>query len=841
MHTLGGVWLFMCLVMILWAVPAHAALTGMLQVTVRDAKTSAPLSGVELKLTQGGFTTFDKTDDDGMFLFRALQPGTYVLTANLVGYEVARVTDVGVSQDRATRITVSLNPIVVTVPGAEAMIVASRAHLHPEVTGSSYIVTAQDEQMTLSQPNDRYQFPGLVFGQPGVVPDSTFFPHIRGSRSTQVGYMIDGIPIVEPNNNVFATNLMTIGLSRLELLTGGWDAQYGSQVGGVINEVIKTGDQVMGRYAEVAAGSPTELHQVIAEAGDVGSRPGSSYYVATSVWDTRYPGDNFLNRAPLVADILFKGVEPVGKNGSLTLLAGHGYGSFQLHNPQTRGFDSRTGLFVDIPRDIDNVDQGYYLDALTYQHGTTDSSDYWTARIFGLGDHITMRVGSDVFMSYQQRQQNLLGLQLDYVRQFDADHVLSTGVWRIDSDNHWRFARDVDPMFGPFDQQANNDTTNWQLYVQDTRRIAPRLVLGLGLRYETMSYDRPTFGELNLAELSPRAGLTYEVIPSRLLVRLSAGKYIQFPPASRTGQLFREGDPNNPEDPPSWYVLQEGRSQLKAQEDINREIGLEYKVDRDTLLTLTAFRRTAKHMLQRWAGPTDDTDDFDPETFSPYPFRFASNGRGSFRGLELKLDRKMTDNLRFWLSYTHLNAKATASLENAFPLGLSTTGDPDSLFPVDWDQRDTVAFAAHWRRGRFGVSPWFIWGSGFPYALQSGLDIDPDGGFNYIHDEFGNEIPILVDGKPQQSGAPNSLRTGSNFVFSLNVTYKQNDETEWFVDIYNIFNRRDVTNLVWYHPDTGAILGLHAPTAEYPNGYIDYIPFTTTLPRSFTFGFKQRF
>jgi outer membrane receptor protein involved in Fe transport len=818
--------------------PGHAALTGIIAGSVKDIKTNAPLSGANVTLTPVGYTAV--TDAMGTFLFTAVPPGNYTVAIGLVGYTDQEIIDVAVTQDFTTRIEVNLAPEVVEVSNAVATVTGARVNLHPEQTGSSYVVTAEDEHITLSQPNDRYQFPGLVFTQPGVVPDSTFFPHIRGARSNQVGYMIDGIPIVEPNNNVFATNIVTVGLNRLELLTGGWDAQYGSQVGGVLNEVVKRGDQVRGGFVEFGFGTPTALSQMVFERGDTGTKPGSSYYFAGNIWQTKFPGDDFQSKAPAVLDGLFKGILPISSKDSLTLLANHGFAKYDFRYRHTRDFDRTTGLFVDVPEDMDNANQNYNLDALSLTHKINDNS-YWTARVYRHDNHINIHMGSDIFGTFQSRKQSMLGGQFDYVRQMGPNHVLYAGIWQINSKNHWRLAMDMPPVYGPFDQRASNDTRNLQMYLQDTRRIAPRLDLGLGLRYETMTYDRALYGDLDLKEVSPRAGLTYEVVPGKVLLRGSIGKYVQFPPAARTGQRFREGDPFSPYDPESWYMLQEGPSQLKAQEDINRELGLEAKLNSNTLLSLTAFRRTSRQMLQRWAGPTDDTDDYDPNEFSPYPFRFASNGKGQFQGLEMKVDRKMSDNLRAWLSYTRLNAKATTSLENAFPLGISTGDDPDKLFPVDWDQRDTLALAANWKLGKLSVDPWLIWGSGYPYALQSGLDIDPNGGFNYITDGFGNQIPILVNGQPQQESAPNKLRTGANLVVSLNLNYKSNSDTEWFVDIYNLFDRRDVTNFVWYHPDTGAILGLKPPTPEYPYGYIDYVAFTKTLPRSFTIGLRRKF
>ncbi|NIM04819.1 MAG: TonB-dependent receptor [Armatimonadetes bacterium] len=837
----GLIFLLCCLtgiVVLSLAGPANAALTGIISGTVEDAATGKALSGANVILSPIGYSTV--TDEAGELLFTAVPPGNYTLTANLVGYAEVRMTDVAVTQDHTTQIEITLDPAVVEAVGAEAVVVAARVHIRPEQTGSTYVQTAEDERTTLSQPNDRYQFPGLVFTQPGVVPDSTFFPHIRGARENQVGYMIEGIPIVEPNNNVFATNLVTVGLNRMELFTGGWDAQYGSQVGGVINEVVKRGDQVRGGSFEVAAGTPTNLHQFVLEAGDVGKEPGSSWYFAANAWGSQFPGDNFISKTPLCLDSIFKGVMPLNDEDSLTLLAHHGYAAYHFHFLHTREFNAATGLFEDAPEKIDNSTQAYNLDALTYTHSLGEKS-YWTARLYRHNNFISVHAGSDIFVIFQRRQQRMFGAQLDYVSQESPDHLFYAGIWKIDSKNRWRTAMDFPPSFGPFDQEANNDTRNLQIYVQDTRRIAPRLNVGLGLRYEEMKFKRPEFGDLNLSEVSPRVGLTYELVPGRLLVRASAGKYVQFPPASRTGVLFREGDPSDPFSPPSWYMFQEGRSQLKPQKDTNRELGLEYKLDGNTLISASAFVRKSEDMLQLWAGPNDDPDDYDPGVFWDSPFRFASNGRGKYRGLELKIDRKLANNLRAWISYTKLNAKATTSAENVFPLGLSTTGDAEDMYPVDWDQEETLVCAASWKKGRLEVSPWLMWGSGFPFNLQSGLDIDPTGGFDHINDGGGNPIPILLNGQPQQATDPNTYRLGDNFLLSLNLTYHKDKDSEWFLDIYNILDRRDVTNMVWYHPDTGAVLGLRPANATYPFGYIEYVPFSSTLPRSIAFGLRQRF
>ncbi len=60
---------------------------------------------------------------------------------------------------------------------------------------SSYSISGRLEQETKSQPNNLYQFPGLVFGQPGMSADAAGYVHVRGSDFNQVGYDVDGIQV----------------------------------------------------------------------------------------------------------------------------------------------------------------------------------------------------------------------------------------------------------------------------------------------------------------------------------------------------------------------------------------------------------------------------------------------------------------------------------------------------------------------------------------------------------------------------------------------------------------------------------------------------------------------
>jgi outer membrane receptor protein involved in Fe transport len=825
---------------------AWSAVTGVVSGTVVAAETGAALSGANVVVVDTGLSTV--TDARGRFVITNVPPGTHTVALSLIGYTEAEVLDVVVVQGQVTPLTVGLEPTVVDAVGAEATITAPRVSLRPDVTASVYVVTSADEQVTLSQPNDRYQFPGLVFAQPGVVPDNTFYPHIRGARANQVGYFLDGIPITEPNANVFATNIVSVGLDRLELFTGGYPAEYGGFTGGIINQVVKRGDQVRGGLVDVSAGSPYNYGGMLLETGNVEER--LNWYYGQYNWHSEFPENLFTSSAPTVSDHITKVIYDAGERDSITLLASHGYGRYLMPWDRMFTFDPETQEWIPAGGD-DYGRQGHDITALTLNH-TLSPQSYWTLRLSRLNHFLQLELGDLDNVFWQHRNERMFTGQFDYEAQV-GDHRMRAGVWQIDSDNNSQYA----VMLFPAAFVSNNDTVNTQAYVQDTWDVNDRLVLTLGGRFDGMTYDRPAAGELSLEETSGRAGLTYR-LSNAVLLRGSYGRYVEFPRANLIAYEVAGLDIG-------WSDLLAPDFPAKPQLDRGRDIGVEWKVDDSTLLNAMWFQRDSRQMTQRWQGVAHDEagewivdDDGNPilsdslEDFDPFaPAWFAGNGTGTTRGLEMKLDRKMSDHLRGWASYTYLNAEATSPRDNIYPYGygFQDRTDAEGLaqeFPVDWNQKHTAALAFQYKTGKLTVNPWVTYGSGFPYG-QSGLDAGGSDPAHIPNPDFDPDDPIgpeeltipqnFANGVDDSDGfiAPNSLETGKNLQVSLNLAYRIGPGRDAYFQIFNVFNRDDVTSYVIYHPQTGAVLG------ETSGDEVSYVPFSRTPPRFFAFGIRQEF
>ncbi len=68
--------------------------------------------------------------------------------------------------------------------------------------------------------------------------------HIRGGRGGEILYMVDGMPVTHPiygGRSVVDLNLVDV--ESVELLTGGFNAEYGQAQSGVVNINTRSGGE----------------------------------------------------------------------------------------------------------------------------------------------------------------------------------------------------------------------------------------------------------------------------------------------------------------------------------------------------------------------------------------------------------------------------------------------------------------------------------------------------------------------------------------------------------------------------------------------------------------------
>jgi hypothetical protein len=212
---------------------AAAQTTGRISGRVQDATTGAPLPGASVRAE--AFDLEAITSGAGRFVLAGLPAGEVDLSVDLLGYTSLRLRGVAVRAGRAVDLAIALessalelDPIVVD---------AERIPLiEPEVSESREIVTgAVLRELPVTRVSEAVE---LSTG----VSDG----HFRGGQVGQEVYVVDGFAVknqVEATTGGSAIELAPTSLEELEVVTGGFSAEYGSALSGVVSYVTRRGSE----------------------------------------------------------------------------------------------------------------------------------------------------------------------------------------------------------------------------------------------------------------------------------------------------------------------------------------------------------------------------------------------------------------------------------------------------------------------------------------------------------------------------------------------------------------------------------------------------------------------
>ena len=220
---------FSLVLVLVAALAANAGTTGKIVGRVTD-ENGTPLIGATVLIlgTQYGAMT----DPNGEYFIINLAPGTYDVQARMVGMEEVTRAGVEVIADLTTRADFALPPDVV----GETVIEVSgqRPMILRDVTTSLHVVT-RDEIRTMPVAG----LQDVVTRQAGATDRGGL--HLRGGRSGEVVYLVDGMSQMDPTGNAFFAELPMSAISETSVITGGFGAEYGNAQSGVINIVTREG------------------------------------------------------------------------------------------------------------------------------------------------------------------------------------------------------------------------------------------------------------------------------------------------------------------------------------------------------------------------------------------------------------------------------------------------------------------------------------------------------------------------------------------------------------------------------------------------------------------------
>jgi hypothetical protein len=221
------------------AVPARAQTTGGISGVVRDsAEGGAPLPGATVVVTSAktGAVQYAETDENGAYEMTNLDPGVYSVLFKFVDVTV-RSAEVIVRLGKVTPMHAKINTDLV---GKKGEIVDMHGKAPTVDVGSTKQSTSVGREYF-----DTVPVPGRTWAEStGIAPGSAgdlYGVGFSGSSSLESRQIIDGVDTTGLNFGEASDSLITDFLEEMEIITGGYNAEYGRSTGGIVTAVTKTG------------------------------------------------------------------------------------------------------------------------------------------------------------------------------------------------------------------------------------------------------------------------------------------------------------------------------------------------------------------------------------------------------------------------------------------------------------------------------------------------------------------------------------------------------------------------------------------------------------------------
>ena len=218
-----------------------AGTTGKITGIVQDASTEEPLIGANIIIE--GTPIGAATDVDGRYFILNIPPGIYDVKSMMIGYPSLRTVGIKISIDVTTTLNFQLQTSV--LESEEVTVTAERKIVRKDLTSTLSIVGSDEiAEMPVEEFEDILALQaGIIIGTGGEI-------HIRGGRSSEISYLVDGISVTDPFSGELAIEIENNSIQELQVISGTFNAEYGQAMSGIIDIVTKDGgDKLRGHIS----------------------------------------------------------------------------------------------------------------------------------------------------------------------------------------------------------------------------------------------------------------------------------------------------------------------------------------------------------------------------------------------------------------------------------------------------------------------------------------------------------------------------------------------------------------------------------------------------------------
>lgn len=566
-----------------------------------------------------------------------------------------------------------------TKPDTEIVVTArrldvARASVEPDLGASAYTLTNDAVE---NRPGGETTDLGRILLQvPGVSQLASGAIAVRGSR-TGIQYRVNNVIIPEGVAD-FGERLNTRLAERTELVTGALPAQYGLQVGGVVNITTKSGAYANGGQAELYGGSHGEIEPAFEYGGSSGA---TSYFASGSVLRSNVGLGSIDGSAHPRHDRtrqvegFFYGDHVLDAQSRVSLIVGSSNERFQI--------PGLPGVSTTAPLTGTKRESSQYAIA-SYLHSSRSAT--LQASVFGLlsGNKIAPDQADSlrhdgVSRSLDQHRTSL-GTQVEGRFELNDANILRGGILAsVD-----RERGDASAVYANGTAQRGHATerrVSTSAFIEDELKVTSQLTFNAGLRLDHVSKAGDG------VRLSPRVSAVWTGAGGTKAHVGYARYYVPAP--QETENLFSTGNA------------------ARGETDDYFDAGVEQKLGELTL-GIDAYSRSARNLIQeRELGASRIVTSY-------------NLGRARLRGIELT-STYSDGPMSLWanLAVAKGTGRKIVSDEGDFtPAQLAYAASND--FPLDLGQRVTASGGASYRLGRLRLSGDILYGSGMRRTAPGG-------------------------------------------------------------------------------------------------------------------------
>ena len=760
------------LVFLAGAVPyeAPAGTNGILEGIVKDKKTGEVLPGVTVVLV--GLQRGTATGPDGRFELQNIRAGTYDVRVSHVGYRPSVLKGVIINPDLRTRLAIALEPSDVALD--EIVVTLEKPLIQTDITGTTFIVSGEDVK-ALPVNN--------VFDIVGFKAGTTTEGNVRGGKSSEVMYYVDGLPVQDLMGGGSALSVPKSSVLGMSILTGGFEPEYGNALSGIVNIVTRSGGTDHNAMLRADRDNLFGGTQVNRESQFEGFASGPViadrlWYIGVisgSVSDTRWWQDfRGIIKGPIEQNVNALAKIDYALTPTMRLGAHMLYGDKRRHEydfawrynlpglPPERKRSSR--LAAILSHSI--TESFFYTASLSRYSGGTDIGDGAREEIKLLTPYMYdfyLRYVVDGQRAWWTRStQETYTAKVDGILKMEKAHLLKFGAEM----NYYNLHSDIirfEPRRTYFGKPLVNEPQldfsssyayaprSGSVYLQDKVDLPDEgILLNFGARFDFLDprAERPAIeatlqgdtayafkpGQLVKADskyqFSPRFGAAIQA-SEHGYVFVNLGWYMQFPlfdylytgldrVALGRGVAAITGNQN----------LEPERSKLW-------EISFKYSMPENLVASATYYRKETSNLVDAKTFISGDSKLAGNYGFAEY----VNTPFAESQGIELVLSRERGEWITGEISYTYMTAEGTSgSASDGYYIAQYGLPPGVRVYPLSWDQRHSVkAITTINTPWDLAITSVVQWHTGRPYTrypTATGFDRVVAGNFHQNNDRM---------------------------------------------------------------------------------------------------------